>query len=122
MTVWYLGSAMVLLLTIVVGLIRVLRAPSPADRMIAAQLFGTSGVAWILLLSAFTGNPTTIDVALVMAILAAVTAAFGLVLSLVWLRLQAPDVALAEAAIGAGLTGAFHQETHGHGWKAVYRV
>ena len=104
MTVWYLGSAMVLLLTIVVGLIRVLRAPSPADRMIAAQLFGTSGVAWILLLSAFTGNPTTIDVALVMAILAAVTAAFGLVLSLVWLRLQAPDVALAEAAIGAGLT------------------
>jgi len=32
--------------------------------------------------------------------------AFGLVLSLVWLRLQAPDVALAEAAIGAGLTGA----------------
>lgn len=32
--------------------------------------------------------------------------AFGLVLSLAWLRLRAPDVALAEAAIGAGLTGA----------------
>lgn len=32
--------------------------------------------------------------------------AFGLVLSLVWVRLEAPDVALAEAAIGAGLTGA----------------
>lgn len=32
--------------------------------------------------------------------------AFGLVLSLVWVRLAAPDVALAEAAIGAGLTGA----------------
>ncbi|MDZ7662704.1 MAG: DUF4040 domain-containing protein [Thiohalophilus sp.] len=32
--------------------------------------------------------------------------AFGLVLSLVWVRLDAPDVALAEAAIGAGLTGA----------------
>jgi len=31
---------------------------------------------------------------------------FGLLLSLVWVRLQAPDVALAEAAIGAGLTGA----------------
>lgn len=31
---------------------------------------------------------------------------YGLVLSLVWLRLGAPDVALAEAAIGAGLTGA----------------
>ncbi len=27
-------------------------------------------------------------------------------LSLVWVRLDAPDIALAEAAIGAGLTGA----------------
>jgi energy-converting hydrogenase B subunit D len=32
--------------------------------------------------------------------------AFGLLLSLTWVRLDAPDVALAEAAIGAGLTGA----------------
>lgn len=32
--------------------------------------------------------------------------AFGLVLALAWVRLDAPDVALAEAAIGAGLTGA----------------
>ena len=32
--------------------------------------------------------------------------AFGLVLSLVWVRLKAPDIALAEAAIGAGITGA----------------
>lgn len=31
---------------------------------------------------------------------------FGLVVALVWARLGAPDVALAEAAIGAGLTGA----------------
>ena len=32
--------------------------------------------------------------------------AFGLLMSLAWVRLGAPDVALAEAAIGAGLTGA----------------
>jgi uncharacterized MnhB-related membrane protein len=32
--------------------------------------------------------------------------AFGLLVSLAWVRLQAVDVALAEAAIGAGLTGA----------------
>lgn len=32
--------------------------------------------------------------------------AFGLFMALVWVRLEAPDVALAEAAIGAGLTGA----------------
>ena len=30
---------------------------------------------------------------------------FGLLLTLVWARLQAPDIALAEAALGAGLTG-----------------
>ena len=32
--------------------------------------------------------------------------AFGLLMALLWVRLEAPDVALAEAAIGAGLTGA----------------
>lgn len=32
--------------------------------------------------------------------------AFGLLMALVWMRLEAPDVAMAEAAIGAGLTGA----------------
>ena len=32
--------------------------------------------------------------------------AFGLLMALVWVRLNAPDVALAEAAIGAGITGA----------------
>jgi uncharacterized MnhB-related membrane protein len=31
---------------------------------------------------------------------------FGLMLSLAWVRLKAVDIALAEAAIGAGLTGA----------------
>ena len=32
--------------------------------------------------------------------------AFGLLMALAWARLRAPDIALAEAAIGAGLTGA----------------
>lgn len=32
--------------------------------------------------------------------------AFGLLVSIAWVRLRAPDLALAEAAIGAGLTGA----------------
>jgi energy-converting hydrogenase B subunit D len=31
---------------------------------------------------------------------------FGLLMALAWARLEAPDIALAEAAIGAGLTGA----------------
>jgi uncharacterized MnhB-related membrane protein len=32
--------------------------------------------------------------------------ALGLVLALTWFRLSAPDLALAEAAVGSGLTGA----------------
>lgn len=31
---------------------------------------------------------------------------FGIVMTLVWVRLDAPDVALAEAGIGTGFTGA----------------
>jgi uncharacterized MnhB-related membrane protein len=31
---------------------------------------------------------------------------FGLIMSLAWIRLNAADIALAEAAIGAGVTGA----------------
>jgi uncharacterized MnhB-related membrane protein len=30
---------------------------------------------------------------------------FGLLMAMAWVRLQAPDIALAEAAIGSGLTG-----------------
>jgi energy-converting hydrogenase B subunit D len=32
--------------------------------------------------------------------------AFGLLMSIAWMRLGAPDIGLAEAAIGAGVTGA----------------
>ena len=32
--------------------------------------------------------------------------AFGLLLAVAWVRLRAPDIALAEAAIGAGITSA----------------
>lgn len=37
--------------------------------------------------------------------------AFGLLLAVVWLRLDAPDLALAEAAIGAGVTAALYLNT-----------
>lgn len=40
--------------------------------------------------------------------------AFGLAMALAWVRLDAPDVALAEAAIGAGLTGALLLDALGH--------
>jgi energy-converting hydrogenase B subunit D len=39
---------------------------------------------------------------------------FGLMMALVWVRLDAPDIALAEAAIGAGLTGVLLLDTLGY--------
>ena len=39
---------------------------------------------------------------------------FGLLMALAWARLGAPDIALAEAAIGAGLTGALLLDAIGH--------
>ncbi|TCJ18421.1 DUF4040 domain-containing protein [Rubrobacter taiwanensis] len=40
--------------------------------------------------------------------------AFGLLMALAWVRLEAPDVALAEAAIGAGITGVLFLDALGY--------
>ncbi len=63
----------VLLLATLGGLIRVFRGPEPAERMLAAQLFGTASVAMLLILSQVMEMPALLDVALVFALLAAVT-------------------------------------------------
>lgn len=39
---------------------------------------------------------------------------FSLLMALAWARLSAPDIALAEAAIGAGITGALLLDTAGY--------
>lgn len=39
---------------------------------------------------------------------------FGLLMAVAWARLDAPDIALAEAAIGSGLTGALLLDAVGH--------
>ena len=74
METFYMGMALFLLLTLVAGLWRVLRGPTPADRMLAAQLFGTTAVACIMLLAQASNQLYFHDVALVFALLAAVTA------------------------------------------------
>ena len=63
-----------LLLNLVAGLWRVMRGPTGADRMIAAQLFGTTAVAVLLLLAEGMAQSALRDVALVFALLAAVAA------------------------------------------------
>ena len=70
----YHGLALFLLLNLVVGIWRVMKGPSAADRMLAAQLFGTTAVALLLLLAQATSDFALLDVALVLAILAAITA------------------------------------------------
>lgn len=65
-----------LLLTILVGLWRVWRGPTRVDRLLAIQLFGTTGTALLLLLMAHWQNlPALRDAALVLAVLAAVVSA-----------------------------------------------
>ncbi|NHA16168.1 monovalent cation/H+ antiporter complex subunit F [Thioalkalivibrio sp. XN279] len=69
-----LGVGAFLLLNLAAGLWRVMRGPTAADRMIAAQLFGTTAVAVLLLLAEGMAQPALRDVALVFALLAAVAA------------------------------------------------
>jgi multicomponent Na+:H+ antiporter subunit F len=71
-TAFLLGVAVFLSLTLGAGLIRVARGPTPADRMVAAQLFGTTGVAILLILSRAMEESALADVALVFALLAVV--------------------------------------------------
>ncbi|MGD8853970.1 MAG: monovalent cation/H+ antiporter complex subunit F [Gammaproteobacteria bacterium] len=69
-----LALALFLMLNLGAGMWRVLRGPTAADRMLAAQLFGTTAVAILLLLAETSGGAALRDVALVFALLAAVTA------------------------------------------------
>jgi len=65
-----LGAAAFILAMVAAGLVRVLRGPTDADRMMAAQLLGTGGIAAVLLLGEAT-DVATVDVALALALLAA---------------------------------------------------
>lgn len=69
----YLLVTLVLLLNILAGMARIIRGPSPADRMIAAQLFGSLGVGILLLLSETIAMDGLRDAALVFAILGGLT-------------------------------------------------
>ena len=60
-----------LLLTMLLGLWRVIKGPALLARLLAVQLFGTTGVALCLVLALVLEQPALRDVALVLAILAA---------------------------------------------------
>jgi multicomponent Na+:H+ antiporter subunit F len=71
MTDFLLAAAGFILFTVAVGLVRILGGPGDADRMMAAQLLGTGGVACLLLVAFATNARGVEDVALGLALLAA---------------------------------------------------
>jgi multicomponent Na+:H+ antiporter subunit F len=67
--------ALLLLASVAGGLLRVLRGPGAAERMMAAQLLGTGGIAVLLLLAVAMGDWAVLDAALALAVLAAFASA-----------------------------------------------
>lgn len=71
MSAYLLAMAAVVLVVVAVGLARLLAGPTAADRLMAAQLLGSGGVAALLLLGAGTGDDGVLDLALLLVLLAA---------------------------------------------------
>ncbi len=71
MTSFLFGAAVFVLAMVSLGIFRILRGPVDTDRMMAAQLIGTGGVAVLLLVAVATAAPSIVDVALMLALLAA---------------------------------------------------
>jgi multicomponent Na+:H+ antiporter subunit F len=71
MAEFLIAAAGFILAMVALGLVRILRGPADADRMMSAQLLGTGGIAVLLLLGAGTGVPAAVDAALTLALLAA---------------------------------------------------
>lgn len=65
--------ASILLLTILLGLFRIWRGPDLADRMLTAQLFGSTGVGLLLVLGELQQMPSLRNVALTLSLLAAMS-------------------------------------------------
>jgi multicomponent Na+:H+ antiporter subunit F len=65
--------AMFLMLNLIAGMWRIFRGPTTADLMLAAQLFGTIAVALLIVLAEVSNQSSLRDVALIFALLSAVT-------------------------------------------------
>lgn len=70
----FTALSLFLLANLLAGLWRLLVGPAPADRLLTSQLFATTAVAILLLHAEAWSMPALRDVALVFALLGAVTA------------------------------------------------
>lgn len=73
MTTFYWVAAIVLLVSIGGGAFQVMRGPTAGDRVLIMQLLGTGAVAVLLLVGKASANAAFVDVALLLALLAAIT-------------------------------------------------
>jgi multicomponent Na+:H+ antiporter subunit F len=71
MASFLIAAAAFVLAMVALSLIRILYGPAKADRMMAAQLLGSGGIAALLLRAAATETPAVSDLALILALLAA---------------------------------------------------
>lgn len=67
-----LTVALFLLANLVIALLAAARGPTKADRMLMALLFGSTGTGILVLLAQAMQQPALVDVALLLALLAAI--------------------------------------------------
>lgn len=74
MAAFLAAAAAFVMAMVALGLLRLLRGPGRADRVMAVQLLGTGGIAALLLGGVGSGLWAAVDLALVLALLAAFAA------------------------------------------------
>ncbi len=70
MNVFFIIVSVFLLLNIALGLFRVWRGPTIADRLLTTQLFGTTGMAILIVLAGYLQELTLLNVAITFNVLA----------------------------------------------------
>jgi multicomponent Na+:H+ antiporter subunit F len=71
---FHIAAAAFVVAMVALGLVRVLLGPTDADRLMAVALLGTGGIAALLLNASAFGDTSAVDVALMLALLAAFAA------------------------------------------------
>lgn len=72
MDVFFIIVCVFLLLNIALGLLRVWRGPTVADRLLTTQLFGTIGMAILMILAGYLQEMTLLNVAITINVLATI--------------------------------------------------
>ena len=73
MTLFLLLSAIACAICLGMGLVRIFKGPTVEDRMMSAQLISTTGLGTMLLLGPLVGPAWSVDLALLLALLSAIS-------------------------------------------------